>query len=277
MHAQIALAEVARSGLDLAHLRRAASRERARGRRWRRGCSSCRPARRSTALLPVPPSFRSSSAGPPLFVTSRSRSPSLSMSPAASVRPTFSAAKPDPDVRPTSLKRPPPSFRKSSFRCASVAPGREVARVVHDVTVDDAEVEIAVVVVVEERGAEADIGQRRDADAALDRGVSRRGPGRDCEERVRLELVVGHDEIEAAVAVVVAEVGAHARARRAVAATRRRPSAPFPLNRRCLRCGTESSASCRWPRTCPATRHRRSRRRRRRGRCRGGCRLPTSG
>ena len=43
-----------------------------------------------------------------------------------------------------------------------------------------------------------------------------RPPAEVPEERVRLELVVRHEEIEAAVAVVVAEIGAHPRAGRAV-------------------------------------------------------------
>ena len=69
VHAQIVLRQIARAGLHLAHLRRAAGRERGRGRRSRCDCSRCPPAGRARRWFPAPPSLRSSSAWPPLLVT----------------------------------------------------------------------------------------------------------------------------------------------------------------------------------------------------------------
>ncbi len=119
------------------------------------------------------------------------------MSPAASPRPTFSDAKPGPDCRPTSANRPSPSFRSSSLRCASVAPGPEVAGAVHHVAVDDGEVEVAVEVEVGEQRAEADVGERGDADSAPRRRVLEESAAEIAEQRMGLELVVGHEQIEA--------------------------------------------------------------------------------
>ena len=80
-----------------------------------------------------------------------------------------------------------------------------------------ARVEVAVVVVVEEQRAESDERQGFAADAALDRDVREQSLAEIAKQRVRLELVVGHEQIQPAVAIEVAEVGAHAGARHAVA------------------------------------------------------------
>ena len=95
--------------------------------------------------------------------------------------------------------------------------GAEERRVVDDVAVDDRQIQVAVVVEVEERDAEADERQRGRPEAALHRGVGEDAAAVVAEQAVRLELVVGHDEIEPSVAVVVGELGAHAGARLAVA------------------------------------------------------------
>jgi hypothetical protein len=86
----------------------------------------------------------------------------------------------------------------------------DVAGTVHDVAVDDAKIEVAVVVVVEEDRAEADVRQRRSADSARKRHVLEQPLAEISKERMRFELVIRHDEIQVAVTVVVAEVGAHA-------------------------------------------------------------------
>ena len=96
----------------------------------------------------------------------------------------------------------------------------DVAGTVHDVAVDDAKIEIAVVVVVEEDRAEADVGQRRSADSARKRHVLEQPLAEISKERMRFELVIRHDEIQVAVTVVVAEVGAHACPRHPVAGHR---------------------------------------------------------
>ena len=96
MGAQVVLTQIARARLDVADLRPRSRRRAEPARRSRRCCSPAPRSRTSSAFARFPPSLRSSSAAWPLLVTSRSRSPSLSMSPAASPRPTFSAAKPGP-------------------------------------------------------------------------------------------------------------------------------------------------------------------------------------
>ena len=94
--------------------------------------------------------------------------------------------------------------------------GAHLRRVVDDVAVRDGDVEPAVVVVVEERCAEADEWQRREREAALAGRIDEQPPAQIAKQRRRLELVIRHDQIQPAVAVVVAKIGAHARARLAV-------------------------------------------------------------
>ena len=142
------------------------------------------------------------------------------MSPAASVRPTFSDGEAWPrltsDLGESSAAGV--SEQQLALRFGGAWP--DVAGTVHDVAVDDAEIEIAVVVVVEEDGAEADVGQRRRADAARKRHVLEQPLAEISKERVRFEFVIRHDEIQVAVTVVVAEVGAHACPRHPVAGHR---------------------------------------------------------
>ena len=95
-----------------------------------------------------------------------------------------------------------------------------MAGIVHDVAVDDAKIEVAVVVVVEEDRAEADERQRRSADSARKRHVLEQPLAEISKERMRLELMIRHDQIQVAVTVVVAEVGAHACPRHPVAGHR---------------------------------------------------------
>ena len=144
-----------------------------------------------------------------MFVTSRSRSPSLSMSPAASVRPTPSGTKPGPDVRPTSLKSAAAVVAEQQLALRILRAGPEVPRVVDHVAVRRSPGRDRRRCRSRKTRAEADEGKRRDADAALGRRLGEQAPTEIPEERVRLEFVVRHEEVEAAVAVVVAEIGAH--------------------------------------------------------------------
>src|SRR6185295_6793810 len=93
----------------------------------------------------------------------------------------------------------------------------EVARAVHDVTVDDRKIKVGVVVDIEESGAEADEWERWRADATRERRVLEESLAEIPEQRVRFELVIRHEQIEVAIAVVIAEVRAHAGSRPAVA------------------------------------------------------------
>ena len=94
------------------------------------------------------------------------------------MRPTASATKPDPDVAADFLEPAAAVVAEEQLALRLLRAGPEVPRVVHDVPVHDAEVEIAVVVVVEKLRAEADVGQRLDADTALGRGLGEQTPGR---------------------------------------------------------------------------------------------------
>ena len=66
----------------------------------------------------------------------------------------------------------------------------DMARAVHHMAVDDAEIEIGVVVVVDEGRAEADVGERRRTDAARECRVLEQALAEIAEQRVRLELVI---------------------------------------------------------------------------------------
>ena len=257
---EVALRQVARACLDFADLCLASRRRAATGRR-RPVCCSASP--RSARSAPRCGARRRCAAGRrvwPLLVTSRSRSPSLSMSPAASARLTFSSAKPGPERRPTpaaarrrcaaaGFAARDWNWRESDWRC----PARG-------------------------RWRSPDRGRRR----CRSRGRPRRSRGRGGghvqtglggrvgkqpaaeipKQVVRLQLEVRHHEIEAAIAIVVAEVGAHAGSGFAVAGDGDAGQQPdFPKAATSPRCDTGSSAPGHWRRTGRAIRRRRSRRR----------------
>ena len=98
-----------------------------------------------------------------------------------------------------------------------------------------------VVVVVEEDDAEADERQRRRADAASKRRIGEQTVAEIAEQVVRFELEIGDDEVQQPVAVVVAEVGAHAGPRLPSLATATPAGRPTSRNDR-LRLGCDTGS-----------------------------------
>ncbi|HEU4401055.1 MAG TPA: hypothetical protein VFT43_03015 [Candidatus Polarisedimenticolia bacterium] len=90
------------------------------------------------------------------------------------------------------------------------------ADVVDDVAVGDEQVEMAVVVGIEEEGPEAESQERRAAHPRAEGAVREDAAAVVVVELVGLLRQVGHEEVEAAVVVVVGHVGPHAGLRQAV-------------------------------------------------------------
>ena len=147
--AQVVLAQIAAAGFDFPHLDPRARRQPQRAPMASRlllradqahAAGRCRGGRRRCS---------SRSARPPLLVTSRSRSPSLSMSPVTSARPTRSTAKPGPGLSAHVAEAGRAGVLEQQLALRVLRPARNRRDVVDHVAVDDGEVESAVVVVVE--------------------------------------------------------------------------------------------------------------------------------
>ena len=122
-----------------------------------------------------------------------------------------------PAVSVTSMNRPPPSLRYKRSGTGSIRAGAAVVAGTDGVVaglvagegeveiVGDEEIEIAVAIVVDERGARAPPGV---ADAGGLGDVGERAVAVVAVQRLRAER--GHEEIEVAVVVVVADRRAHA-------------------------------------------------------------------
>ena len=94
--------------------------------------------------------------------------------------------------------------------------GSKERGVVDDVSIDDRQIQVGVIVGIEERDAKSHKRQRRRTDAGIERHVREHTATVVAEETGRFELMVGHDQIEPPVPVVVGELSAHSGSRLAV-------------------------------------------------------------
>ena len=156
VRAQIVLPQIAGPGLHLAHL--ALLPHRQRQPRTDRAAVALRRRSRARAMrvAALPPSFSSRFAAAPLLVISRSRSPSLSMSPAASAA-AHQLGRKSRTGRFLHVHEPIAGVAQQQIPLRILAAGAELRRVGHHVAVGDGDVEAGVVVVVQEGHAEADV------------------------------------------------------------------------------------------------------------------------